>query len=83
MQLAYEKRYLPPSLMEHTKRSHRGEILYAEARKLLKLEFDHASLTIIRVYILMSTYHLTFGGAKKAWLHLGTCCQVLILVSKC
>lgn len=51
-------------------RSHRGEPLFNEARKLLKSEFDHASLTTIQAYILLSTYHLTFGGARKAWLYL-------------
>ncbi|RDW77442.1 hypothetical protein BP6252_05495 [Coleophoma cylindrospora] len=62
--------------------SHRGEPLFHEARKLLKGEFDHASLTTIQAYILLSTYHLTFGGARKAWLYLCTAsgmCKVLRL----
>ncbi|CEL05689.1 hypothetical protein ASPCAL06806 [Aspergillus calidoustus] len=51
-------------------RPHWGESLYQEARQLLKEDFDHPSLTTIQVYVLLATYNLTFGGARKAWMFL-------------
>ncbi|KAL3454355.1 hypothetical protein BJX65DRAFT_260378 [Aspergillus insuetus] len=51
-------------------RPHWGEPLYQEARQLLKEDFDHPSLTTIQVYVLLATYNLTFGGARKAWMFL-------------
>jgi hypothetical protein len=38
---------------------------------MLKEHFDHSSLTTSQVYVLLSTYHLTFAGARKAWIYLG------------
>jgi hypothetical protein len=64
-------RYSNSSIFNHISRSHRGEPLFKEARNALKENFDHQSLTTIQVYTLLSTYHLTFGGARKAWLYLG------------
>ncbi|RDW74543.1 fungal specific transcription factor domain-containing protein [Aspergillus mulundensis] len=51
-------------------RPHWGEPLYNEARQLLKEDFDHPSPTTIQVYVLLATYNLTFGGARKAWIFL-------------
>ncbi|KAL2799428.1 hypothetical protein BJX66DRAFT_322276 [Aspergillus keveii] len=51
-------------------RPHWGEPLYHQARQLLKEDFDHPSLTTIQVYVLLATYNLTFGGARKAWMFL-------------
>ncbi|KAL4885198.1 hypothetical protein BJY04DRAFT_214536 [Aspergillus karnatakaensis] len=51
-------------------RPHWGEPLYHQARQLLKEDFDHPSLTTIQVYVLLATYNLTFGGARKAWIFL-------------
>jgi hypothetical protein len=64
-------RYSNSSIFNHISRSHRGEPLFKEARNALKENFDHQSPTTIQVYTLLSTYHLTFGGARKAWLYLG------------
>ncbi|KAL2814386.1 hypothetical protein BDW59DRAFT_154422 [Aspergillus cavernicola] len=51
-------------------RPHWGEPLYHQARQLLKEDFDHPSLTTIQVYVLLATYNLTFGGARKSWIFL-------------
>ncbi|KAL2833973.1 hypothetical protein BJY01DRAFT_253301 [Aspergillus pseudoustus] len=51
-------------------RPHWGEPLYHQARHLLKEDFDHPSLTAIQVHVLLATYNLTFGGARKAWIFL-------------
>lgn len=52
--------------------SHRGEILYDHTRELAKENFDEPSITMAQVYVLLSTYKLTFGGARAANVYLGT-----------
>ncbi len=51
-------------------RPHWGEPLYHQARQLLKEDFDRPSLTTIQAYVLLASYDLTFGGARKAWIYL-------------
>lgn len=51
-------------------RPHWGEPLLDEACDLLKREFDDPSLTMTQAYVLQATYHLTFGGTRKAWIYL-------------
>lgn len=64
-------RYSNSPIFEQGDYAQRGEPLFLEARKLLKLDYDLASFTVVQAYVLMATYHLTYGGARKAWLHLG------------
>lgn len=52
-------------------RTHWGEPLYNEARRLLRQDFDEPSVINIQAYVLQSTYHLTFGGTRRAWIYLG------------
>lgn len=52
-------------------RAHWGEPLVNKSRELLKDDFDHPSITSAQTYVLLATYHFTFGGMRKAWLSLG------------
>lgn len=52
-------------------RPHWGEPLFYESRRLLQEEFDCPSIFLAQTYVLLATYHLTFGGTRKAWLYMG------------
>lgn len=52
-------------LRGHPQRAHKGESLFKEARKYLKDEFDQPSIATIQGFVLMATYHLTFGVLEK------------------
>uniref|UniRef100_A0A8H7K3U0 Zn(2)-C6 fungal-type domain-containing protein n=1 Tax=Bionectria ochroleuca TaxID=29856 RepID=A0A8H7K3U0_BIOOC len=56
---------------------HRGEPLWRHARNLLKDSFDWPSTTAIQVYVLLSTYKLSFGGSRQAYLYLGYASNML------
>ncbi|CAH0020327.1 unnamed protein product [Clonostachys rhizophaga] len=56
---------------------HRGEPLWRHARNLLKDSFDWPSTTAIQVYVLLSTYKLSFGGSRQAYLYLGCASNML------
>lgn len=49
---------------------HWGEPLIEDARELLKDDFDEVSLVSTQAYVLQATYHLTFGGTRRAWFYL-------------
>ncbi|KAF4455278.1 NAD-P-binding [Fusarium albosuccineum] len=51
--------------------SHRGELLFNHARKLLLEEFDWPSVTAIQAYVLLSTYKMAYGGSRQAYVYLG------------
>ncbi|KAK7414937.1 hypothetical protein QQX98_006262 [Neonectria punicea] len=51
--------------------SHRGELLFKHARKLIQEDFDWPSITTIQAYILLSTYKMAFGGSRQSYLYLG------------
>ncbi|KAH7152677.1 fungal-specific transcription factor domain-containing protein, partial [Dactylonectria macrodidyma] len=57
--------------------SHRGEVLFEHARKLLQQEFDWPSITAIQAYILLSTYKITFGGSRQSYVYLGFATNML------
>lgn len=69
--MVLSRRFSNAPCFNGTLRSHRGEPIFRQARKLLKEDFDHLSITVIQAYILQSTYWLTFGGGRKAWVYLG------------
>ncbi|KAH6995148.1 fungal-specific transcription factor domain-containing protein [Ilyonectria destructans] len=57
--------------------SHRGELLFEHARKLLQRDFDWPSITVIQAYILLSTYKMSFGGSRQSYLYLGFATNML------
>ncbi|KAH6975215.1 fungal-specific transcription factor domain-containing protein [Ilyonectria sp. MPI-CAGE-AT-0026] len=57
--------------------SHRGELLFEHARKLLQRDFDCPSITVIQAYILLSTYKMSFGGSRQSYLYLGFATNML------
>ncbi|KAL2871220.1 uncharacterized protein BJX67DRAFT_218888 [Aspergillus lucknowensis] len=64
-------RYSHASFNQPSLRPHWGEPLFHESRRLLKEEFDHPSVVTAQTYVLLATYHLTFGGTRKAWMYIG------------
>lgn len=76
--MALSIRYSHAPFHDAVSPSHRGEILYDHARELVKEDFDNASITMAQVYVLLSTYKLTFGGARMANVYLGIIVLLLI-----
>jgi hypothetical protein len=64
-------RYSHAPFEDQASPTHRGEILYDHARELLKHDFDEPTITNIHAYILLSTYKITFGGSRLAYVYLG------------
>jgi hypothetical protein len=79
--MALSIRYSHAPFEDRVSACHRGEILYDHTRELLKEEFDEPTTATIQVYVLLSTYKLTFGGARQANLYLGVHLWVLYLYS--
>jgi hypothetical protein len=69
--MALSIRYSHAPFEDAVSQAHRGEGLYEHARGLLKEEFDCPSVTVVQAYVLLSTYKLTFGGARLANVYLG------------
>lgn len=46
--------------------------MFDHARHLLQQDFDRMSITNVQVYILLSTYKLTYGGLAQAYTFLST-----------
>ncbi|KAM5341876.1 hypothetical protein ACJ41O_014907 [Fusarium nematophilum] len=69
--MALSIRYSHAPFEDPVSASHRGEILYGQARDLLKQEFDEPSTANVQAYVLLSTYKLTFGGSRQANVYLG------------
>lgn len=53
-------------------RSHWGEPLHQQARQILSQDFDEPTLITTQAYVLQATYHLSFGGTRKAVVCLST-----------
>lgn len=73
--MALSIRYSHAPFHDAVSPSHRGEILYDHTRELLKEDFDTPSITVVQAYVLLSTYKLTFGGARLANIYLGNFVQ--------
>ncbi|KAF9873874.1 hypothetical protein CkaCkLH20_08608 [Colletotrichum karsti] len=74
-------RYSHAPFQDPHMRTHWGEPLQRKARQLLQEDFDDPTLTTAQAYVLQATYHLTFGGTRRASLYINNARVVLNILN--